>query len=506
MAINGTFGAASAATSTVVGYGAGTQGSCLTTPHKNQFPTYTLQVNGCVVAANSTGPGGHLDICYELSQSCTAGAVTGNTFFFQLKGVTLGPAITVPAANRSYRGNMRVRNVDNQNIIVTANAGDGTAGAAMQTMVVDQTIDQTIFFKAYNGESGSNTIALKGWTVEAHKISATATAAGLVSGKNSFYGINHHYTYGNTPTNATIISGMAALKFNTMRVDWYGKSVSSGTGIDNTTWVCDLASAMQADGRFNMLLMCGVSPNSASGTFASELAAYTAWYDQGSYIAALTRPLGVIMYEMGNEVDSIPVLRPNPATQGTSISDFQSAGAANTATWAAWRGAMRGLYDGIKANHPTAKVGSNAFTNASIWASDALWEGMAPDGTTGYNQVRWDWTNWHFYTEGDATSVVYSANPGPQFNLLKYIHNAYGRPIRITEFNPAEGTASTEAKIVTWMSAWYALQGSLNIAGMDFYNWFDAPFQIANSNAAPTTLNSIGTALCNFISAHPALK
>lgn len=505
MAISGTFGPGSAPTATVTGCGAGTQGSCLTTLHKNIFPTYMLQVNATLLPANATNAGGYFAINYELSQTCTASTVTGNSFFFQLRGVTLGPAVTIPPANKSYRGSMRIRNIDNQNVIITSGTSDGTAGAVMQTLSVDLTIDQTIFMKAYNGESGSNSIALKGWSIQAHMISSTATPSGLVSGKNAFYGLNHHYTYGSNPPNPSIISSMAVLGFNTLRVEWYGRSASSGGGIDNTTWITDMASAMQADGRFNLDVMCGISPNSAGGTFASELVAYNYYYDQGSYIASLTKPLGVVMYEMGNEVDASTTIRDLVATQGTSVSDF-SKGGTNVATWSAWRGAMRGLYDGIHSVHPGAKVGSNAFVNASIWASDALWEGNAPDGTTGNNQVRWDWTNWHLYTEGDATSVDYSGLPGAKFNLLKYLHNAYGRPIVITEFNPAEGTASTETKIVTWLSAWYGMQHTLNIAGAFFYDWFDSPYRICNSNAAPTTLNSLGSALCTFISAHPAVK
>jgi len=203
-------------------------------------------------------------------------------------------------------------------------------------------------------------------------------------------------------------------------------------------------------------------------------------------------------------MDASTLIRKSPVNtfQGTTLDDF-SLGAASQ--WALMRGALRGVYDGIKGVNPNAMVGSNAFTNASIYAADALWNGTDPAGNKNQPQVRWDWTNWHLYTEGDATNVPYSGNT-LNFNLLKYIHYAYGKPIVITEFNPAETTASSKVHVVTWLSTWYAMQTTLNIAGVVFYDWFDSPYQYCNSNGSPSVPNSVGAAMTNFISAFPALK
>jgi hypothetical protein len=504
MAITGVFGSASAITGTTIGVGAGSQGSCVSNKDTSIYTNAYHAINACVIPGGTVGPGGYIDVKFEFSQSCSAATTTGAGFYFVLGGYTAGPTTIIPAANKSYRGSIRIRNVDNNSQIVTPMAGDGGTSVALTVISANLAIDQSLKFFTGPGETGSNSVALKGWSVDLHKVSSTATAVGL-TGTNAFYGINHHFTYGSTPSKSDIISAMAVLKLNTIRVDWYGRSHSAG-GIDNTTWITDLASAMHADGRFNMMLLCGLGTQDGAGvTFASETAAYNYWYDQGSYIAALTKPLGVVLYEMGNEIDSVSELRDLVVTQGTYIGDF-SKGGTNMPTWNAWVGAQRGLYAGIKSVHTAAQVGSNAFTNASIWCSDALWEGAAPDGTLGHNPVRWDWTNWHLYTEGDATNVDYSGNPGAKFNLLKYIHNAYGKPIFLTEFNPAQSTASSQTIVVQWLSTWYALQNTLNIGGVVFYDWFDSPYQYCNASSSPSVPNSVGAAMTAFISANPALK
>jgi hypothetical protein len=461
-----------------------------------------------LIPASAIGAGGYASVNYEWSQSCTAGTVTGSTFFMSMNGITLGPAVTIPAANRSYRGNLRIRNINNSSQLVTVAHLDGTAGAALQTTSFNFNIDQTLRFQAYHNEVGTNTIALKGWNVEAHKLSATAGTA-LIPGTKIFWGMNHHFTYGATPSNATMISAMKALKINMLRVDWYGRSHSVG-GIDNTTWIRDLASAMQADGNnCTMDLLVGCGPySSGSAVWASETAAYNFWYDQGSYIAAIVKPLGVIIFESGNEIDADQKIRPSTGNQGTARSDYGLT--ADSAVWVAARGALRGVYDGIKSVHPTAQVGSNAFTNASIWASDCWWDGVnALDGTTGGNQVRWDWTNWHLYTGTDARDNSFTALTGNEagFDLLRYLKNAYGRPVMITEWHPAQSTtASNIAAINTILTSWYSAQDTLNLAGAIFYDWFDAPFGMGTDSTQPTLLNDVGTTLVAFHSSHPALK
>lgn len=481
---------------TVIGYGAGTQGSCLTTKGVNGWMNQAMPV---YVPANSVKPGGYLDVKYELSSSLS-GSPSTNYFFVTLGGITVGAVTTLSSAG-SLRGSLRIRNVDNSAQIATVVQGDGVVGGNLFTFGCNMAIDQQLTFWT-NGGTSPNCVALKGWSVEAHNATATATPSALLSGgRKCFYGINAHIDEGNGPTIANRISAMKALGFNVLRVSWFGPTHSSG-GVLATTWIQDMASAFAADSGslgLNMMVMVSCGPNTVTAT---EADAYSAGFAQGVYAATNLGSKGVQLYELGNEIDADGRIRRITTTQGTTVDDFSLS---STVAWATWRGSMRGCYDGIKSVQPNAMVGSNAFTNASIWCSDALWNGTDPFGGSGNPVVRWDWTNWHLYTEGDATDVNYSSNT-VRFNMLKYLHCAYNRPICITEWNPVGGTtASTVALVNTWLTTWYNHQVDYNIGGVVWFSWFDGIYAIANT-ATPATVNDAGAAYRDFISAHPAVK
>jgi hypothetical protein len=85
--------------------------------------------------------------------------------------------------------------------------------------------------------------------------------------------------------------------------------------------------------------------------------------------------------------------------------------------------------------------------------------------------------------------------------MLQYLKNAYNRPIFISEYNPQNVTTQN-----SWLSTWYSTQQQYNIAGVFFYDLFDSPYQLINSDVSPFTLNSFGTALQTFITNNPALR
>ena len=95
---------------------------------------------------------------------------------------------------------------------------------------------------------------------------------------------------------------------------------------------------------------------------------------------------------------------------------------------------MRGLIDGVKSIQPNAKCGIN-FCVADTGASDALWDGMQPDGSGGHPVVRWDITTWHNYeVYGDIFNIGQDgASPG--FDLPTYCKARYGVPFIISEWN-----------------------------------------------------------------------
>lgn len=440
----------------------------------------------CILPANSLNAGGYFRVNYEFSNSGT-----GSLFYTQLAGKPIGATYSI-SGNSSYRGSLFMRYVGGGQIVATTGASDGTQ-SPLTSLSCDLSIDQ--MFQIYS----NGPIILNAWSVEACNATATAAPAGILPGRKLFYGINAHIDEGNGPPIATRISAMKALGFNVLRVSWFGTTHSSG-GVLATTWIQDMASAFAADsGSLGLNMMVMVSCGPGVGT---EADAYSAGFAQGVNAATLLGSKGVQLYELGNEVDADTRIRRITTTQGTVVDDYSLS---STVAWATWRGSMRGCYDGIKSIQPTAQVGSNAFTNASMWASDALWNGVDPQGNTNNPQVRWDWTNWHTYTEDDMTNIDWAPS-NPKFNLLQHLHNAYQRPIFITEYNPAEATtASTNAHTTAWMTTWYSAQATYNIGGLVWFSWFDGIYAIAGT-ATPATVNSMGQTLIDFISAHPALK
>lgn len=486
MSISGVFGSAAAANQNVKVVGSGVRSANGSTFYPGPVGGWPRPEMSCLIPANTLIPGGYLRVNYEFSNSGT-----GSLFYTQLAGKPIGATYSV-SGNASYRGSLFIRNVDNRQLIATTGASDGVQ-TPLTSLSCDMSLEQ--MFQIYS----NGPIQLNSWSVEAHNPSATAVPVSILPGRKIFYGINAHIDEGNGPTIANRISAMKVLGFNVLRVSWFGTQHSSG-GVLATTWIQDMASAFAADTsslNLNMMVMVSCGP----GSFTTEADAYSAGFAQGSAAAFLLGSKGVQLYELGNEVDAATNIRRTSVTQGTVLDDFSLS---STVTWAAWRGNMRGCYDGIKSVQPTAQVGSNAFTNASLWASDALWNGVDPQGGTSNPQVRWDWTNWHFYTEEDATNIPFA--PGnSNFNLLQHLHNAYQRPIFITEWNPAEGTASTKTKINTWLTTWYGQQNAYNIGGVVWFSWFDGPYNIAITSS-PSIVNSVGAALVRFISANPALK
>ncbi|GJH39146.1 hypothetical protein CBA19CS91_40335 [Paraburkholderia hospita] len=83
---------------------------------------------------------------------------------------------------------------------------------------------------------------------------------------------------------------------------------------------------------------------------------------------------------------------------------------------------------------PSASCGIN-FCVAVIGASDALWDGKQPDGSSDHLTVRWDMTTWHnFEVNGDFFNLG-SDGSSPGFDLPAYRQTRYRVPFLLTEWN-----------------------------------------------------------------------
>ena len=204
------------------------------------------------------------------------------------------------------------------------------------------------------------------------------------------------------------------------------------------------------------------------------------------------------MYECRDELTRDPAIILNSAVAGTKALDF------NNANWPIMRGAIRGMIDGIKSVQPGAKVGVN-FCVADVAASDMLWDGQQPDGTSGHPTVRWDITTWHNYSPyGDIFSIG-SDGQGPAFNLPAYCKARYGVPFMITEWNASPNYDETfRSNYVTQqLGEFYAARKTQGIQAVMYYELgsCDLTYGIVNPDMSP--IQPTDGSFQSFVQNHP---
>lgn len=162
--------------------------------------------------------------------------------------------------------------------------------------------------------------------------------------------------------------------------------------------------------------------DSNGAIYADENTAYNANKAHAATVATTMAPYGINTYEAGNELTRDKAIIIDSRTAGNKPTDF------NNANWPI----LRGMIDGVKSVQSTARVSVN-FCVADIAASDMLWDGFQPNGTT--------WHNYQAY--GDIFSVGTDGS-GPGFNLPAYVKARYGKPFWLTEWNSVENSSTTD--------------------------------------------------------------
>jgi hypothetical protein len=119
---------------------------------------------------------------------------------------------------------------------------------------------------------------------------------------------------------------------------------------------------------------------------------------------------------------------------------------------------------------PDAKCGIN-FCVADIGASDALWDGFQPDGTSGHPKVRWDITTWHNYEVYGDLFDIGSDGAGPHFDLPQYCKARYGVPFMITEWNanPEQSDNYRASFVHSRLQSFYNARKTHNIQSAMYY-------------------------------------
>src|SRR5258707_71798 len=271
----------------------------------------------------------------------------------------------------------------------------------------------------------------------------------------SFYGMNGHFDYTYTP--AQIISMLKALGCTTYRVGCTDDPRQLNA-------VAALAQAFENAG-MTLFVLVNVGLSDSSGNlYPNEEVAYSTARGASQMIASTLSPYGVTIYECGNELTRQSATVMNFTYAGTKVTDF------NNTNWPIMRGVMRGLIDGVKTVQPSAKCGIN-FCVADTGASDALWDGMQPDGSGGHPVVRWDITTWHNYeVYGDIFNIGQDgASPG--FDLPTYCKARYGVPFIISEWNanPEDSQAFRGTYITSHLGEFYQARKTHNIQSVIYF-------------------------------------
>jgi hypothetical protein len=278
---------------------------------------------------------------------------------------------------------------------------------------------------------------------------ATAPSAG------SFYGVNGHYDYTYSPAQlVTILKAMGCTSYR----------VGCSTDPTQINAVAKLAQTFQPAGIQLLVLINQGLYDSTGKLFAGESNAYSAAYSAGATIARALSPYGVALYECGNELTRDGAIILDSTNAGTKALDFSNA------NWPVLRGVFRGMIDGVKSVQSSARCGVNFCVN-DVGASDALWEGTQPDGSSGHPKVRWDITTWHNYeVYGDIFNIG-TDGAGPGFNLPAYCKARYGVPFIITEWNtgPEQSEAYRANYITTKLGQYYQARKTHNIQSVMYY-------------------------------------
>lgn len=462
--------------------------------------TQPCQLCPVIIPANTLVAGGtQCDIEFSFSNNNSAGV---KSFWATLSGVTIGPVLTA-TTQVCTDGRIRMRSDGAGNLVISSVSADGQSTATYQTLALDLTKDHQLQFWGQPAVA-TDSMSLLGYSVQVTKAPAVSPMPSLMPGKKLFYGVNSHPGYYPVVSGPQMVALMKSLGVTVLRMDYNGAASDAAFHAYAQAFVSDGANLQL------YAVLPGSLNSSGSTAYADETSAYNGEFAKAAACATSLAPHGVKMFGCGNEVDGktagATCVR-NPAlptwTAGSKAADY------NNSVFPIFRGALRGMIDGVKSVIPDAICGSNAFINTSIYAADCLWNGTQPDGTTGHPLCRWDVTDWHLYTQGDATSAPLSQGGGSfTLNQLQYISQAYGRPVFISEFN-AIGTAgattdSGNATVSTaWMNTWYQNRDVYKIASIQFYDLFDGSFQMIADDHPPYPLNQTGTAIRNFIAANP---
>jgi hypothetical protein len=269
-----------------------------------------------------------------------------------------------------------------------------------------------------------------------------------------FYGVNGHYNQGGpyTANIAQQVKDMQAMGIQSIRQD--ASSMAQMTALAN---LIPQFEPIVIQPIFNMY------PSAST----SETDAYNAYHTYGVTLAGQFAGK-VPVIELMNEPE-VQYFPSDPAHHGQDITDM----AASNSAWPAFRGAVRGFIDGFRSVDTTKKtlIASPSVGWLHYGILDGLWNGKAPDGTSGHPTVRWDVTNYHWYQDNGSIE-----NAGYTFtNVLQYLKTAYALPIMMTEIGvqKSESESAINSYVSTETAFYAANAGKYGIIGVSWYELYN---------------------------------
>jgi hypothetical protein len=435
------------------------------------------------IPANSVAPSGYAEFEIKWSMTSSASAKTlqvvlGHTNFGWTDTQTTALSSTIKFTVQN-RGNTSAQ------IMGSTASGAGGSAIAFDTFTVDFTQEQR--FTIWGSMAGtSDTIKVESFTVTVYNPPVYAVNR-LEYGTKLFWGANSHWD--DSQTIAFHIAGLKTMGMTLVRLAWEGP----GTLPTLINW----ANALAADGTGIQMMVClDVEIQSGGVIFPDEQTAYNVTFANCQPVVQALYPLGVTLFECGNEADT---------KDGINIGD-QSGGLPtdfSNALVPLFRGMQRGAIDAVH-SVPGALAGSNAYTICSIGLSDMMYNGTQPDGTSGHPLVRWDWTSWHNYEDYGPLTAVEMGNNRPWVNIYEYLNRRYKVPTIISEWNGKQ--SDTDPQRSSWASRHmfeaYNNRNRWNIAAIIVYELYGSPWQVLDGSTN-TPISTFGTTVQSFITANP---
>lgn len=271
---------------------------------------------------------------------------------------------------------------------------------------------------------------------------------------NLFYGINIHPQFVDAPwlkSPREVLEDVADLGCTVARIDCYGSQIDADRVLQH---------AQEAQRTGIQILPC-LAYHQAAVQGDSQLN-YELGLSYGTTTANVLRKHCPI-YEVSNEL----CIYCNGDGPGTDPARY------DFVRYVDCRELIRGTIDGIKSVQPDAKIiiGGGVTTLTAFFRM--MWEGTAPDGSTGHPLVRWDYTGWHWYESSADITQAYDGTDTP-YNVLEEL-SRYGVPIWMTElgFIP-HGTPEQQcAYVEAALDDYRGYRETYNVMSICWYTLYD---------------------------------